>query len=309
MLLTTRSGRMWEAPSAYNSDMTRGAALGVLLVLGVALVTSAADAIQIVTAARSVQPGEVVLFTASAAAPIDALRARAFDRDLPTFRLDARTWQAVLGIDLDTRADSYPVSFDALVDGQDVETTIILAVRGRVFATRTLRVDDAFVNPTEPTLRRITSEAAEFARVWEQSAPNRLWSDAFVRPVPGGATGSFGTRSIFNGRPRQPHGGTDFLSPTGTAIHAPNSGRVVVAREFYFTGNTVIIDHGLGVFSLLAHLSVIDVRAGDGVTAGQIVGQVGATGRVTGPHLHWAVRIGGARVDPAAVLAILGAKP
>ncbi len=300
---------MWEALSAYNSDMTRGAALGVLVVLGVARVTSAADPIQIVTAARSVQPGEVVLFTASATAPIDALRARAFDRDLPTFRLDTRTWQAVLGIDLDTPADSYQVSFDALVDGHDVETTIILAVRGRVFATRTLRVDDAFVNPAGPTLQRITSEAAEFARVWEQSAPSRLWSDAFVRPVPGRATGGFGTRSIVNGYPRQPHGGTDFLSPAGTPIHAPNSGRVVVAREFYFTGNTVVIDHGLGVFSLLAHLSVIDVHVGDGVTAGQIVGRVGATGRATGPHLHWAVRIGGARVDPVAVLAILGAQP
>jgi len=81
---------------------------------------------------------------------------------------------------------------------------------------------------------------------------------------------------------------------------------VVVAREFYFTGNTVVIDHGLGMFSLLAHLSVIDVDVGEDVTVGQIVGQVGATGRVTGPHLHWAVRIGGARVDPLAVLAILG---
>ena len=286
--------------------MTRGVVLAVLVVLGFAQVTNAADAIQIVTAARSVQPGEVVLLTASALTPIDALRARAFDRDLPTFRLDARTWQAVLGIDLDTRAGAYQVSFSALVDGHDTESTISLAVRRRVFATRTVRVDDSFVNPPEPTVQRIISEAAEFVRVWEQSAPDRLWSDAFVRPVPGPANGSFGTRSIFNGQPRQPHGGADFLSPAGTPIHAPNSGRVVVAREFYFTGNTVVIDHGLGMFSLLAHLSVIDVDVGEDVTVGQIVGQVGATGRVTGPHLHWAVRIGGARVDPLAVLAILG---
>jgi murein DD-endopeptidase MepM/ murein hydrolase activator NlpD len=289
--------------------MNRAAALGVLVVLGVSPVTSAADAIQIVTAARSVQPGEVVLFTASAAAPIDALRARAFDRDLPTFRVDPRTWQAVLGIDLDTAAASYPVSFDARLDGHDVNTTIALVVLTRVFATRTLRVDDAFVNPAVPTLQRIISEAAELTRVWEQSSQRRLWSAAFVRPVPGRATGSFGTRSIFNGQARQPHGGTDFISPTGTPVQAPNSGQVVVARELYFTGNTVVIDHGLGIFSMLAHLSVIDVHVGDSVTAGQIVGQVGATGRVTGPHLHWAVRVGGARVDPLAVLTILGATP
>jgi murein DD-endopeptidase MepM/ murein hydrolase activator NlpD len=289
--------------------MTRVAAFGIVVALGIVPVRSAPDAIQVVTAARSVQPGEVVLLTATAEAPIDALRARAFDRDLPTFRVDSRTWQAVLGIDLDTGVGSHPVSFDGVVDGHDVETTITLAVRKRVFATRTLRVGDAFVNPSAPTLERITSEAAELAHVWEQSAQTRLWSGPFVRPVPGRATSSFGMRSIFNGQPRQPHGGTDFLSPTGTPIHAPNSGRVVIARELYFTGNTVVIDHGLGMFSLLAHLSVADVHAGDNVTAGQIVGQVGATGRVTGPHLHWAVRIGNARVDPLAVLAILGRAP
>lgn len=291
---------------AYNSDMTRVAVVGVLVIFGLAPMTGAAETIQIVTASRTVQPGEVVLFTASAEAPIDALRARAFDRDLPTFRRDARTWQAVLGIDLDTPAASYPVSFKALVDEHEVDTTVTLAVQRRVFPTRTLRVDDAFVNPPAPILQRITGEAAELAHVWTQSAQSRRWSGAFVRPVPGSATASFGMRSIFNGQPRQPHGGTDFLSPAGAPIHAPNSGRVVVARDLYFTGNTVVIDHGLGVFSLLAHLSVIDVGVGDEVTAGQSVGQVGATGRVTGPHLHWAVRIGDARVDPLAVLAILG---
>jgi murein DD-endopeptidase MepM/ murein hydrolase activator NlpD len=294
--------------------MTRVAVLSVWGLLGASAVATAADAIQadaiqIVTAARSVQPGEVVLFTATTAAPIEALRARAFDRDLPTFRLDSKTWQAVLGIDLGVAAGSYPVSFDALLEGHDVNTRVTLAVRKRAFATRTLRVDDAFVNPTAPTVQRIISEAAELARVWEQSAPTRLWSGAFVPPVPGRATGIFGSRSIINGQARQPHGGTDFLSPTGTPIQAPNSGRVVLARELYFTGNTVVIDHGLGMFSLLAHLSVIDVHAGDSVTGGQIVGQVGATGRVTGPHLHWGVRIGEARVDPLAVLAILHETP
>ena len=102
------------------------------------------------------------------------------------------------------------------------------------------------------------------------------------------------------------HAAPDFLSPSGTPIHAPNAGRVAVARNLYFSGNTVVIDHGLGLFSLLAHMSAMDVREGDRVSAGQIVGRVGATGRVTGPHLHWAVRASGARVDPVGVLALLG---
>jgi murein DD-endopeptidase MepM/ murein hydrolase activator NlpD len=114
---------------------------------------------------------------------------------------------------------------------------------------------------------------------------------------------------VFNGQPRNPHSGADFLSPSGTPIHAPNAGRVMLARELYFSGNTVVIDHGLGLFSLLAHLSAIDVHEGDRVAADQVVGRVGATGRVTGPHLHWAVRAGAARVDPLSVLALLGPKP
>jgi murein DD-endopeptidase MepM/ murein hydrolase activator NlpD len=122
------------------------------------------------------------------------------------------------------------------------------------------------------------------------------------------ANSAFGTRSIFNGQPRNAHGGADFLSPAGTAVHAPNAGRVLVARDLYYSGNTVIIDHGLGLFSMFAHLSAFDTREGDRVEAGAIVGRVGATGRVTGPHLHWAVRANGARVDPLSLLAVLGAK-
>ena len=94
-----------------------------------------------------------------------------------------------------------------------------------------------------------------------------------MRPVPQAANSAFGTRSIFNGKPRNAHGGADFLSPAGTPVHAPNAGRIAVARNLYFSGNTVIIDHGLGLFSMLAHLSAIDVHEGDRVTAGQVVGR------------------------------------
>jgi murein DD-endopeptidase MepM/ murein hydrolase activator NlpD len=113
---------------------------------------------------------------------------------------------------------------------------------------------------------------------------------------------------VFNGEPRSPHAGTDFLSPAGTPIHAPAGGRIAVARNLFFTGNTVIIDHGLGVFSMLAHLSRVDVHEGDTIARGQTVGLVGATGRVTGPHLHWALRVGPARVDALSALAVLGAR-
>ena len=272
----------------------------------VATTANAADAIQVATTARSIRPGEVVLLTASTQEPLDALHVRAFDRDVATFRRDDRTWQALIGIDLGTKPGPYAVSFEGASGGRTVTMRTTVIVRARVFATRVLRVDDSFVNPPPALVARITDEAAELERLWTQSAPSRLWGDGFVRPVPGRANGAFGTRSIFNGERRQPHGGADFLSPAGTPIQAPNGGRVVLARDLYFTGNTVVIDHGLGVFSLLAHLSVVDVHVGDTVTRGDAIGLVGATGRVTGPHLHWAVRMNDARVDPLAVLAILG---
>src|SRR5206468_4903971 len=119
---------------------------------------------------------------------------------------------------------------------------------------------------------RIDREAALLATIWQSPAPARLWTGAFVRPVPQEANSAFGTRSIFNGKPRNAHGGADFLSPAGTPIHAPGAGRIVVARNLYFSGNTVIVDHGLGLFSMLAHMSKIDVHEGDQVTAGQVLG-------------------------------------
>src|SRR6185436_17797375 len=164
-------------------------------------------------------------------------------------------------------------------------------------------------NPPPEAVARIQQEAQELEQLWRSSASSRLWDGAFVRPVPDPANSAFGARSVFNGQPRSPHGGADFLSPAGTPVKAPNAGRVALARDLYFTGNTVVIDHGLGLFSLFAHLSEVDVEAGAAVATGDVVGRVGATGRVSGPHLHWTVRAGGARVDPLSLLAVLGTKP
>jgi len=152
---------------------------------------------------------------------------------------------------------------------------------------------------------RIADESRFVQDLYANSARQRLWMGPWTRPVPHQANSRFGTRSVFNGEARNPHGGADFLSPAGTPIRAPNAGRVVAARELYFSGRVVMIDHGLGVVSVLAHLSRIDVREGETVASGNVVGRVGSTGRVTGAHLHWGLRVGEARVDPLAVLALL----
>jgi len=259
--------------------------------------------------ARSVQPGELVLLMITTDAPASAVRVRAFDRDVPPYRSGDREWQALVGIDLDASVDTHRISVEADVDGRTGHAGYDLVVQPKRFPTRTLEVDEAFVNPPASERERIAREARELADIWNAPSPTRLWAGPFVRPVPQATNSAFGTRSVFNGQPRSPHGGADFLSPAGTPVKAPNSGRVVLARDLYYTGNSVVIDHGLGLFSFFAHLSAIDVREGDDVLTGEVLGRVGATGRVTGPHLHWTLRAGGARVDPLSLLALLGEHP
>ena len=255
----------------------------------------------------TLQPGSVVLLTVAGDEPVPALRARAFGRDLAPFPLDERTWQVLVGIDLDVKPGRHAVEIETA--GPATRVIHTLTVSPRRFPTRTLKVDPDLVNPPAEELPRIAREAEQLRRLWQSPAGAKLWDGPFVRPVPDAANSSFGTRSIYNGEARSPHGGTDFLSPSGRPIKAPNAGRVVLAATLYFTGGTVVIDHGRGVFSLFAHLSTVGVREADVVKTGDAIGEVGATGRVTGPHLHWAVRVGGARVDPLLLLAALGPQP
>jgi murein DD-endopeptidase MepM/ murein hydrolase activator NlpD len=262
-------------------------------------------AVQLSLQARAVEPGELVVLEIVLPEHRDAVRVRAFNRDAAAFAVGDRQWRALVGIDLDVKPGPYVVTVDA-GGGLTAKTDVV--VGRHVFPTRRLTVDEGFVNPPPQLSDRIAQEAALLRTTWHHVTSQRFWSAPFVRPVPQPANSRFGTRSIFNGRPRGAHGGADFLSPAGTSIRAPNAGRIVVARDLYFTGNTVVIDHGLGIFSMLAHLSAIDVGEGDSVEAADVIGLVGATGRVTGPHLHWAVRVNLARVDPLSVLALLGSE-
>jgi murein DD-endopeptidase MepM/ murein hydrolase activator NlpD len=249
------------------------------------------------------QPGEVVALSIASVAADDQITVRAFGRDVPAYRVSDHEWRAVLGIDLDVKPGAYQITVHAN-GSQPATSTQTIDVRPRVFRTRRLTVDPAFVTPPPEEEARIEREAKLLAETWAGGTAAPLWSSPFVRPVPHEANSAFGTRSVVNGTPRNAHGGADFLSPAGTPVHAPNAGIVAVARPLYFSGNTVVIDHGAGVFSMLAHFSRIDVKEGDHVAAGDLVGLVGATGRVTGPHLHWAVRAAGARVDPLSLLAV-----
>jgi len=257
--------------------------------------------------ARALQPGEVVLVSVDAKRPLRELVATAGDRRFPFFSDQASTqWVGLVGIDLETA----PGKVQLLLLGKDlegapVEMSYPLTITDKQFPTRQLSVDSKYVSPPKKELDRIAEESRRVSGIFATSTPKRFWQGPFLRPVPGEARSSFGKRSVFNGKPRSPHTGTDFKATQGTPIKAPNRGRVVLVKDLYFAGNTVIIDHGLGLYSYFAHLSEFRVEEGEMVEPGQIVGLVGATGRVTGPHLHWTVRLSEARVDPLSLMSVL----
>lgn len=259
----------------------------------------------------SAQPGGVVLLTLHAPTRLARATARVFDMDVPLDATDgASTWQALVGIDLDVKAGVYPVTvtaIDALSETSNVVDTR-LPILARQFPTRRLRVAPRYVDPPADEVTRILAEATRLTDIFASRTPKQ-WRGPFRAPAPGTPNSNFGLRSVFNGQARNPHAGVDYRGPTGQPIAAPDTGTVVLAEDLYFTGRTVIVDHGAGLFSLFAHLSRIDVTAGQHVAPGEVVGRLGATGRVTGPHLHWAVRLHGARVDPLAVVAALRMAP
>jgi murein DD-endopeptidase MepM/ murein hydrolase activator NlpD len=259
--------------------------------------------------ARALQPGELMIVTVSLPDGARDVRVTGLGQSVAAYPVDAANWQALLGIDLDASIGEHRIRVAATGPGTGATQTIDLertiTVAPKEFPTRQLTVATRFVDPPAPARARIAREAKLLTAILDASVPERLWSEPFVRPVPHPANSRFGSRSVFNGEPRAPHSGADFVSPSGTPVRAPASGRVVLAQDLYFSGRTVILDHGLGVFSQLLHLSRIDVAVGQTVRAGTVVGLVGATGRVTGPHLHWSLRVGGARVDPLSALALL----
>jgi murein DD-endopeptidase MepM/ murein hydrolase activator NlpD len=278
----------------------------LLAIAVVCALASTAPEIAITVKARAQQPGELLVVTLTTSPAAVDLRVRAFGQLVPVFEVGDGTWQALVGIDIDQRPGVYSLVAEARLGGEMLSGRHELEIRPKRFPTRRLLVAPEFVDPPPSMAERIANDAAFLADIYAHSAAERLWKNPFLRPVSEPANSRFGTRSIFNGKARNPHAGTDFLSAAGVRVHAPNRGRIVAARDLYFSGNTVVIDHGLGVFSLLAHLSRLDVQEGQFVEAGAVVGLVGATGRVTGPHLHWALRLAGARIDPLSVLELLG---
>ena len=164
-------------------------------------------------------------------------------------------------------------------------------------------VPPATVNPPPAIAERIEREQAMVVAARERDDDRADFVQSFVWPVQGRISGRFGNQRVYNGSPKSPHSGMDIAVPQGTPVLAPAAGIVTFANaDLYLTGGTVLLDHGHGVSSNFLHLSRIDVKVGDRVEQGQVIGAVGATGRATGPHLHWGMNWFDVRIDPLLVL-------
>jgi murein DD-endopeptidase MepM/ murein hydrolase activator NlpD len=207
-------------------------------------------------------------------------------------------WLAVVGLALNVPAGQQTI----LVKGA-ASREISFTVQDKKYKEQRLTIKNTRqVNPLPEDLKRINLEMAaqnQAYQVFSSKTPSNI---IFDKPVEGPLSSPFGLKRFFNGEPRAPHSGLDFAVPTGTPIKAPADGKVILIGHYFFNGNTVFLDHGQGLISMYCHLSVIDVAVGDRLGRGEVLGKVGATGRVTGAHLHWNVSLNDARIDPAILI-------
>lgn len=214
---------------------------------------------------------------------------------------DPAGWLAVVGIPLSAKAgDLLALAIERA--GQAIET-LPVSIGAKEYATQHLKVKPGQVDLSPEDLARYQRERTHLEgvrRTWSEVVPDSL---RLVTPCEGVRSSSFGKRRFFNNQPRSPHNGMDIAAPTGTPVLAAGSGTVLDRGDYFFSGNTLILDHGQGLLTLYAHLSAIDAPAGARVAAGTPIGRVGATGRVTGPHLHFSVYLNAVAVDPELFLA------
>lgn len=206
--------------------------------------------------------------------------------------------EALLSVGLTEKAEQLPLTVTLTLDGRDVAFKCQVPTGQRRYAVQKLKVDPRFVTPPEEEKPRIERERKVMAQVLSQVTPVKYWRLPMKRPVPGEVTSLYGLRRVFNGEERGSHRGLDLNGAAGDPIHACDNGRVVLVADHYYSGQVVVVDHGLGVFTIYLHMSGFNVSEGQMVSRGDVLGFVGATGRVTGPHLHLSLNVLQNSVNP-----------
>lgn len=286
--------------------MNRGTAIAALLFLSVSL-SAAANAVsswRVEKQPATLVNGSPVLFRVTAPEPLASLQGSWLEHQV-IFRLSphCNCWYAIGGVPLDTAPATYALELEGVAaGGGKIKFSQAEQVDAAHYPSTAVKVSPQYVEPPKETLVRIEQEQALKKELFSETSAESLWNGSFEPPAPAEVTGVFGSARVFNGIKRNQHTGIDFRVHTGTPLHAANSGTVVLARNLYFEGNCVAIDHGEGLMTLYLHLSEIKVKEGQKVERGQLLGLSGGTGRATAPHLHFAVRWQGTYLNPAILL-------
>jgi len=257
------------------------------------------DVMQVSWSPQELRQGEVLFVTVQLEAENASVEGDLDGTPIYFYERTGGAMAGIVGVDLATSPGRHFLRVGIEnSEGGSVERVFQVQVKPGGFEVQRLTLPEEMVALKGEALQRVLADNKKMLRVFNRVNPERLWQHSFIKPVEGPITSAFGLRRIINGEGRSPHSGVDIGAPEGTEVGACNDGIVVFVQELYLCGKTIIIDHGFGLYSMYFHLSEIRVKEGETVGVGDCIGLVGATGRVTGPHLHWGIRLLGARVDP-----------
>ena len=273
----------------------------LLVVLAAIPASSAPKSLQLSWLPGTIAAGSPCLFRVDAPELLSSLHGDWIGHSITFFPSgEHRVWYGLAGVDVEAKPGNYKLALEGtLADGTVVRLAQDILVEAGKYKTEKLTVPERFVKPDPETLRRIEAEKKVKEAAFSHETAEPEWSGKFVPPIDTTVSEGFGTRRTFNGKLASIHRGLDYHAKPGSPVTAANSGKVVLARELFYEGNCVIVDHGQQFFTLYMHLSHLEVTEGQKVEKGQEIGLSGATGRATGPHLHTAVRWQGAYLDPA----------
>lgn len=250
--------------------------------------------------------GQIVVVKVPTGESATSVQGKFLGRTISFFREtrpdEPKGFVGLVGIDLQDEPGTHELTVETTAGEQRQSKKYHVQVMKEKFHVEHLKLPKDKVDLDDKAVARWKAEQSQVKEALATDSQDRFWQPGFLEPVSGRRSGIFGSVRIMNGQPRNPHNGEDISAPLGTDVVATNDGVVRLTVDHFFSGKGVFLDHGLGLYSMYFHLSEVLVKDGEHVKAGQIVGKVGATGRATGPHLHWGVKLNGARVNPYALL-------
>ncbi|MEK7306408.1 MAG: M23 family metallopeptidase [Nitrospirota bacterium] len=246
--------------------------------------------------------GEAFIFKLAPGKDTTSIKGSLLGREIPFFKLEEGLYGALIGIDMEDETGMHQLRVEiSKRDGHALNKIYPIKVIPGKFKIEDLTMPKDMVDLDDESLKRVAIEKTKTMEILSRITAERFWRGDFIMPAEGRLIENFGSRRRLNGQARSPHNGIDISAPTGTEIHAGNDGTVVLADDLFFGGKSIYIDHGLGAYTSYSHLSQINVSLGDKVRRGDLIGLVGSSGRATGPHLHWGMKINGARINPLSV--------